>query len=52
MIGLVLGEAEHLRAVAEERREARGEMEISGLELREMGHEAGRRLTPGTGQAG
>jgi len=51
VIGLVLGEAQDLRAIGEERIEARGEMEIAGLELREMGHEADRRVTPGARQA-
>ena len=44
-------EAQDLRAIGEERREARREMEISGLELREMGHKADRRFTPGMRQA-
>ena len=51
VISLVLGEAQDLRAVGEERREARGEMQFAGLELREMGHEADRRVTPGARQA-
>src|SRR5881396_655541 len=47
----MLGEAQDLRAIGEERRETRGQMEIAGFELREMGHEADRRVTPGTRQA-
>jgi hypothetical protein len=51
VVGLVLGQAKDLGAVGEERREARGEMEMASLELREMGHETDRRLTPGARQA-
>ena len=50
VVGLVLGEAEGIAAVDEERRIALPEVDVAGVELGEVGDELGRGLPLASGQ--